>query len=90
MVQVKSKLLTMSLIELVVGLLYGTVQKNFLKQSQPIQAKISKSEREYFRGGAESYSSLGRVEKKRKKNLRPLLAKFACGQVSSPRLYRLK
>ena len=29
-------------------------------------------------------------EKKRRKNSRPLLVKFACGQVSSPRLYRLR
>ena len=28
--------------------------------------------------------------KKRRKYSRPLLAKFACGQVSSPRLYRLR
>ena len=54
----------------------------------PTQAKIFKSEREYFRLGAESYSSLGHVGKKRKRKYsRPLLAKFACGQVSSPRLY---
>ena len=46
------------------------------------------SEREYFRLGAESYSSLGRVGKK-KKIACPLLDVFACGQVSSPRLYRL-
>ena len=45
------------------------------------------SGREYFRLGAESYSSLGRVGKKDKKIACPLLAKFACGQVSSPRLY---
>ena len=29
-------------------------------------------------------------EKRRRKYSRPLLAKFACGQVSSPRLYRLR
>ena len=49
-------------------------------------------ERVYFRLGAESYSSLGRVGKKEEKNvvaLRSLLNVFACGQVSSPRLYRL-
>ena len=51
---------------------------------------MSKSGREYFRLGAESYSSLGRVGKKRRKYSRPLLAKFSCGQLSSPRLYRLK
>ena len=42
-----------------------------------------------FRLGAESYSSLERVEKK-KKIACPLLDVFACGQVSSPRLYRLR
>ena len=42
-----------------------------------------------FRLGAESYSSLGRVGKK-KKIACPLLDVFACGQVSSPRLYRLR
>ena len=55
---------------------------------QPIQAKTSEIGREYFRLGAESYSSLGRVGKK-KKIACPLLEVFACGQVSSPRLYRL-
>ena len=57
-----------------------------------MQAKTSKSGRENFRLGAESYSSLGRVEKKRKNSvvaLRSLLDVFACGQVLSPRLYRL-
>ena len=34
----------------------------------PIQAKTSKSGREYFRLGAESYSSIERVGKKKKKN----------------------
>ena len=34
---------------------------------QPIQAKTSKSGREYFGLGAESYWSLGRVAKKEKK-----------------------
>ena len=37
-----------------------------------------------------SYSSLGRVGKKETKIERPILDVFACGQVSSPRLYRLK
>ena len=50
---------------------------------------MSKSGREYFRLDAESYSSLGRVGKKEKKIACPLLDVFACGQVSSPRLYRL-
>ena len=50
---------------------------------------MSKSGREYFRLGAESYSSLGRVGKKEKIAC-PLLDVFACGQVSSPRLYRLR
>ena len=36
--------------------------------TQPIQAKTSESGREYFRLGAESYSSLGRVGKKREEN----------------------
>ena len=45
---------------------------------------MSKSGRVYFRLGAESYSSPGRVEKKRGKYSRPFLGKFACGQVSSP------
>ena len=45
--------------------------------------------REYFRLGAESYSSLGRVRKKEKKIARPLLDVVACGQVSGPRLYPL-
>ena len=58
---------------------------NFLFKS--IQAKTSKSGLEYFRLGAESCSSLGRVGKKKKKAC-PLLDVFACGQVSSPRLYR--
>ena len=49
---------------------------------------MSKSGREYFRRGAESYSSLGRVGKKKKKIACPLLDVFACGQVSSPGLYR--
>ena len=44
----------------------------------------------YFRLGAESYSSLGPVGKKEKKIAWDILAKFACGQVSSPRLHRLK
>ena len=49
-----------------------------------------KSGREYFRLGAESYSSLGRVAKKKEKKIAcTLLDVFACGQVSSPRLYRL-
>ena len=43
----------------------------------------------YFRLGAESYSSLGPVGKKEKKIAWDILAKFACGQVSSPRLHRL-
>ena len=59
------------------------------KISSPIQAKMSKSGREYFRLGVESYSSLGRVGKKEKKIACPLLDVFAWGQVSSPRLYRL-
>ena len=50
---------------------------------------MSKTGREYFRLDAESYSLLGRVGKKRRKYSRPLLDVFACGQVSSPRLYRL-
>ena len=50
---------------------------------------MSKSGRESFRLGAESYSSLGRVGKKEKIAC-PLLDVFACGQVSSPRLYRLR
>ena len=49
-----------------------------------------KSGHEYFRLGAESYLSLGRVGKKEKKISCPLLAKFACGQVSKSRLYRLR
>ena len=36
----------------------------------PIQAKTSKSEREHFRLSAESYSSVERVGKKKKKNTR--------------------
>ena len=50
-----------------------------------------KSGREYFRLGADSYSSLGRVVKKENSvvALRSLLNVFACGKVSSPRLYRL-
>ena len=36
----------------------------------PIQAKTSKSGREYFRLGAESFSSLERVGKKREENTR--------------------
>ena len=47
-------------------------------------------EREYFRLGAESYSSFERVGKKKKKKACPLLDVFDCGQVSNPRLYRLK
>ena len=57
---------------------------------QPIQVKMSKSGREYFRLGSESYSSLGSVGKKEKKIACPLLDVFACGQVSSRRRYRLK
>ena len=60
-----------------------------IEKSSPIQAKTSKSGREYFRLGAESYSSLGRFGKKKKKIACPLLNVFACGQVLSPRLYRL-
>ena len=44
----------------------------------------------YFGLGAESYSSLGPVGKKEKKVAWDILAKFACGQVSSPRLHRLR
>ena len=55
-----------------------------------IQAKTSKSGREYFRLGAESNPSLRRVGKKEKKIACPLLDVFPCGQVSNPRLYRLK
>ena len=55
----------------------------------PIQAKTSKSGREYFRLGAESYLSLGRVGKKEKKIACSLLDVFVSGQVSSRRLYRL-
>ena len=51
------------------------------KWVKPIMAKTSKSGREY--------SSLGRVEKKDKKISYQLLDVFACGQISSPRLYRL-
>ena len=51
---------------------------------------MSKNGREYFRLGAESYSSLGRVGKKRRKYLRQLWCEFAYEQVSSPRSYRLK
>ena len=40
------------------------------KNTYPIQAKTSKSGREYFRLGAESYTSLGRVEK-REENIEP-------------------
>ena len=47
--------------------------------------KKSKSGREYFRLGAESYSR----RKKEKKTACPFLDVFACGQASSPRLYRL-
>ena len=35
---------------------------------KPIQAKTSKSGREYFRPGTESYSLLGRVGKKGEEN----------------------
>ena len=42
----------------------------------------------YFRLAAESHSSLGPVGKKQKKIACPLLDVFACGQVSSPHLYR--
>ena len=42
----------------------------------------------YFRHTAESYTSLGRV-KKRKENSVENLAKSTCGQVLKPRLYRL-
>ena len=42
----------------------------------------------YSRLGAESSSSLG--PEKREENCVDILAKFACGQVSSPRLCRLK
>ena len=59
----------------------------------PIQANASKSGREYFRLGAESFSSLERIGKKEENSvvaLRSLLNVFAGGQVSSPRLYRLK
>ena len=51
-----------------------------------------KSEREYFRLGAESYSSLGRGGKKEVNSvvaLPSLLNVFAWRQVSSARLYRL-
>ena len=41
---------------------------------------MSKSGREYFRLGAESYSSLGRAGKKEKIAC-PLFEVFACGQV---------
>ena len=51
---------------------------------------MSKSGREYFRLGAKSYSSVGRVAKKEMIIACPLLDVFACGQVSSPRLYRLR
>ena len=43
---------------------------------------MSKSGREYFRLGAESYSSLGRVGKKRRKYSRPLLDVFESSPVS--------
>ena len=50
---------------------------------------MSQSGREFFRLGAESYSSLARGGRKRRKCSRPVWCKFACGKVSSPRLYRL-
>ena len=46
---------------------YNDVLYENTKGIQPIQAKRSKNGREYFRLGAESYSSLGRVGKKRRK-----------------------
>ena len=42
--------------------------KETLINLKPIHAKTSKSGREYFRLGAESYSSLGRVGKKSEEN----------------------
>ena len=46
---------------------------------KPIQVKTSKSEREFFRLGAESYSSLDAAEKKKEeKYSRPLLDVFTC------------
>ena len=48
----------------------NTLSDTFIKyQFEPIQAKTSKSGREYFRLGAESYSSLGRLGKEEKKIL---------------------
>ena len=44
--------------------IYKGLIENKRKQIEPKQAKTSKNGREYFRLGAESYSSLGRVEKK--------------------------
>ena len=51
--------------------------------------KRPKVDASIFRLGAESYSSLGRAGKT-EENSMDILAKFSSGQVSSPRLYRLK
>ena len=55
-----------------------------------MKAKTSKSGRVYFRLGAEDILVARTRRKKDKKIACPLLDVFACGQVSSPRLYRLK
>ena len=47
-----------------------------IEKSSPIQAKTSKSEREYSRLGAESYWSLGRVAKKKKKIVAFIFERF--------------
>ena len=61
-----------------------------VKSKGTLDFRLKCPKREYFRLGAESYSSLERVGRKERKIACPLLDVFACGQVSSPRLYRFR
>ena len=69
------------------------IHRNYLARiqihSNRYRRKRPKVDASIFRLGAESYSSLGRVGKKEKRIACPLLDVLACGQVSTPRLYRL-
>ena len=52
--------------------------------------KVQKWTRVFFDSALSHTRRSDASEKRRRKYSRPLLAKFACGQVSSPRLYRLR
>ena len=64
-------------------------KRKSLKKCQPIQVKTSEKWTRVFDSALSHTCRSDASEKKRRKYLRPLLAKFVCGQFLSPRLYRL-